>query len=120
MLRRSPRLRCSIGSRRMAIIEGQWSDSISNGSSPHCSQMLANGWLKLGIDGRPSAAWNPIGGFTDAAGRLLWYAVGDPALLPAPHNSNWMANRFSPNIVIAGAAGDGFALPGDAVRPELS
>ena len=38
-----------------------------------------NGWLQLGLDARPSAAWNPIGGFTDEFGRLMWFAVGDPA-----------------------------------------
>jgi hypothetical protein len=54
-----------------------------------------NGWLKLGIDARPDAAWNPIAGFSDAFGRLLWSAIGDPALLPAPYDSGWMLNRIS-------------------------
>jgi hypothetical protein len=79
-----------------------------------------NGWLRLGLQARPSAAWNPISGFTDAAGRLIWYAVGDPALLLAPHQSTWMANRFSPNITIAGAAGDSFDMPRGTVLPEPS
>ncbi len=52
-----------------------------------------NGWLALGIDGAPKAAWNPIGGFTDGAGRLIWWAVGDPALFPEPYNSGWTLNR---------------------------
>ena len=77
-----------------------------------------NGWLNLGMQARPSAAWNPIGGFTDAAGRLIWYAVGDPALLLAPQQSTWMANRFSPTIAIAGAAGESFEMPRDTVLPE--
>jgi hypothetical protein len=79
-----------------------------------------NGWLKLGIQARPSAAWNPIGGFSDAAGRLIWYAVGDPALLLGPHQSTWMANRFSPNITIAGAAGESLDMPQGTVLPEPS
>jgi hypothetical protein len=79
-----------------------------------------NGWLKLGIQARPSAAWNPIGGFTDAAGRLIWYAVGDPALLLAPHQSTWMANRFSPNIAVAGTAGESFGVPRGTALPEPS
>jgi hypothetical protein len=77
-----------------------------------------NGWLKLGMQARPAAAWNPIGGFTDAAGRLIWSAIGDPALLLAPHNSTWMANRFTPNIAVAGAAADGISMPPDALLPE--
>jgi len=54
-----------------------------------------NGWLKLGLAGPPAAAWNPIGGFTDAFGRLMWFAVGDLAMLPAPYDSTWMLNRVS-------------------------
>ncbi len=54
-----------------------------------------NGWLKLGLAGPPTAAWNPIGGFTDAFGRLMWFAVGDLAMLPAPYDSTWMLNRVS-------------------------
>ena len=54
-----------------------------------------NGWLMLGIDKAPNAAWNPIAGFNDGFGRLLWSAVGDPALVPAPYDSGWMLNRLS-------------------------
>jgi hypothetical protein len=52
-----------------------------------------NGWLALGIDAPPGAAWNPVAGFTDPFGRLMWAALGDPALLPAPYGSAWMINR---------------------------
>ena len=31
----------------------------------------------------------------DDFGRLLWSAVGDPALLPDPYGSGWMLNRVS-------------------------
>ncbi len=54
-----------------------------------------NGWLTLGIDQAPQAAWNPIAGFDDPFGHLLWFAVGDPALLPQPYDSGWMLNRIS-------------------------
>jgi hypothetical protein len=54
-----------------------------------------NGWLRLGVDSKPSAAWNPIGGFTDTVGRLLWYAVGDLALFPAPYSGSWMLDRIA-------------------------
>jgi hypothetical protein len=54
-----------------------------------------NGWLKLGIDAPPASAWNPVAGFSDPFGRLLWSAIGDPALLAAPYDSGWMLNRIS-------------------------
>ncbi len=53
-----------------------------------------NGWLRIGIGTPPAAAWNPMGGFTDPAGRLIWDAVGDPALLPAPYGDGWILNRI--------------------------
>ena len=54
-----------------------------------------NGWLRLGIDARPTAAWNPVAGFTDDFGGLMWSALGDPAALPAPNDSGWTSNRIS-------------------------
>jgi len=54
-----------------------------------------NGWLTLGIDASPDAAWNPIAGFNDGFGRLLWSAIGDPALFSAPYDSSWMLNRIA-------------------------
>ena len=54
-----------------------------------------NGWLQLGLDARPESAWNPIGGFTDEFGRLMWFAVADPAALPSPYEATWMLNRIS-------------------------
>jgi hypothetical protein len=54
-----------------------------------------NGWLQLGLEARPASAWNPIGGFTDPFGRLMWLAIADPALIPSPYESTWMLNRIS-------------------------
>jgi hypothetical protein len=54
-----------------------------------------NGWLKLGTAAPPRAAWNPIGGFTDDFGRLMWSAVGDPAAIPSPYDDRWVLNRIS-------------------------
>jgi hypothetical protein len=54
-----------------------------------------NGWLMLGLDAKPAAAWNPIAGFTDPYGRLMWFALGDPAVLPSPYDSGWMLNRIA-------------------------
>ena len=74
-----------------------------------------NGGLRLGLATKPAAAWNPVGGFGDAFGRMLWLAVGDPALLPAPHGGNWIPNRVSVNAKPVAVA---VAIPRDAVRPE--
>jgi hypothetical protein len=54
-----------------------------------------NGWLKLGAAAPPNAAWNPVGGFTDGFGRLMWFAVGDPAAIPSPYDHGWVLNRIS-------------------------
>jgi hypothetical protein len=54
-----------------------------------------NGLLGLGIAAAPTTAWNPIGGMTDPFGRLMWAAIGDPALLPSPYDDGWMLNRIA-------------------------
>ena len=54
-----------------------------------------NGWLALGTDARPTGAWNPVAGFTDDFGRLMWFALGDPAALPAPNDAGWTINRIA-------------------------
>jgi hypothetical protein len=53
-----------------------------------------NGWLTLGVPEPPAAAWNPFGGFTDRTGRLIWLALGDPALFPEPYDAGWSLNRI--------------------------
>ncbi len=77
-----------------------------------------NGWLKLGIETKPSAAWNPIGGFTDRAGRLIWSAVGDPALLPASDNGSWISNRVMANLIANDPTSSTIAVPQDALMPD--
>lgn len=61
-----------------------------------------NGWLRLGVATPPAAAWNPVSGFGDPAGRLLWAAIGDPALLPDPYGGGWAPNR----VVVEGWQAD--------------
>jgi hypothetical protein len=84
-----------------AGVENVAYDSIAGLNSPMFIRTVKlknfpwNGWLALGIDAPPEAAWNPIAGFTDAFGRLAWAALGDPALLPSPYESDWMLNRIS-------------------------
>ena len=54
-----------------------------------------NGWLNVAATSPPSSAWNPLaGGFGDPFGRLVWSALSDPALLPAPHGAAWIENRL--------------------------
>jgi hypothetical protein len=54
-----------------------------------------NGWLKLGVAAPPAAAWNPMAGFSDPFGRLMWSALADPAVLPSPYDAGWMLNRIA-------------------------
>lgn len=53
-----------------------------------------NGWLTLGVESAPKAAWNPVAGFTDPTGRLIWHALGDPAFFPEPYGDGWSMNRI--------------------------
>ena len=76
-----------------------------------------NGWLKVGVAGRATAAWNPVAGFTDAPGRLLWAAVGDPGLLSAPYAAGFVPHRAVPTqVAVAGPSV--FEIPEDALLPE--
>lgn len=86
-----------------------------------------NGWLRVGVAGGAAEAWNPVGGMGDPFGRLLWSAVGDPALLPSPYAATWIANRASPEtfwsqqlarMLGSGAGGGEIAVPPDALLPE--
>ncbi|MFQ5656018.1 MAG: hypothetical protein ACE5G5_00585 [Candidatus Methylomirabilales bacterium] len=76
-----------------------------------------NGWLRLGINRKPEAAWNPVAGFTDAVGRLVWSTLGDPALLPLPYNGSWIPNRVEPRVAER-IPPKGFKVPRDAVIPQ--
>jgi hypothetical protein len=85
-----------------------------------------NGVLHLGVAGplpgesKPAAPWNPVAGFGDPFGRLMWAAVGDPAMLPAPFGGGWIANRIGSwetwSVKFQRAFG-GVAAP-DASRPS--
>ena len=71
-----------------------------------------NGWLHVGVEGGARSAWNPIAGFTDPAGRVIWAAVGDPALLLDPDNA-----RFVPNRARVQSIEDAGSVPADALVP---
>ena len=77
-----------------------------------------NGWLTLGVPTVASAAWNPIGGFTDGAGRLMWFALGDPALFLSPFSWSWVPNRVTASLVGPGSPPGGVTVPEDALIPD--
>ena len=72
-----------------------------------------NGWLRVATGSRPAAAWNPIAGFTDDAGSLVWSVLGDAALLPEPYGGGWLPNR-----VRAVAVSGPVEVPRDALAFE--
>ena len=75
-----------------------------------------NGWLTVGVPERPAAAWNPVAGFTDPTGRLLWLTLGDPAFFPSPHGAGWVPNRVTVSSVDFGAPT--LAVPEEALALE--
>ena len=38
---------------------------------------------------------NVHGDVTDAFGRLMWFAIADPAAIPSPYEATWTLNRVS-------------------------
>jgi len=77
-----------------------------------------NGKVSLGLPEGAEAAWNPVAGFSDAAGRLIWSIVGDPALLPLPYNASWIPNRLDFTLERPQGQSGGFKVPADAVLPN--
>jgi hypothetical protein len=77
-----------------------------------------NGWLRLAIDEGEEAAWNPVAGFGDAIGRLVWSTVGDAAFLPIPFNSGYVANRAETLIDAAPQTSQSMLVPSEALMPE--
>jgi len=77
-----------------------------------------NGKLHLGVPAPAEAAWNPIAGFTDATGRLIWSAIGDPAMIPFPSNASWMPNRVQSEVTRVIGQSGGLRVPADAVSPQ--
>jgi hypothetical protein len=79
-----------------------------------------NGKLHLGVPDRAEAAWNPVAGFTDATGRLIWAAVGDAAMIPFPFNASWMPNRVQSEVTRVLGQSGGIKVPADALRPQAA
>jgi hypothetical protein len=84
-----------------AGIENIGYDSLSGLASPMFIRTVKlkdfpwNGWLMVGMRAQATSAWNPVGGMTDPFAQLLLFAVGDPALVPAPYDAGWMLNRIA-------------------------
>jgi hypothetical protein len=74
-----------------------------------------NGWLEVGVPAAPASAWNPVAGFTDPAGRLVWAALADPALIPAPWGDGWVDNRVR---AVETEAGPALEVPAGALVPD--
>jgi hypothetical protein len=77
-----------------------------------------NGKLHLAVREPSTDAWNPVAGFTDPMGRLVWGAVGDPALIQVPSNASWMPNRVQPSVTRIEGRSGGIPVPADAILPR--
>ena len=75
-----------------------------------------NGQLHVGVRERSSSAWNPVAGFTDPMGRLIWSAVGDPAMIQFPFNASWMHNRVQSTVTKVEGQSGGIRVPPEAFR----
>jgi hypothetical protein len=69
-----------------------------------------NGWLRVATATRPAAAWNPVGGFTDGTGGIMWSILADAAVLPEPYGVGWLPNRVRA-VEVSGAV----EVPRDAL-----
>lgn len=105
-------------------IENIGYDSLSGLNSPVFIRTVKlkdypwNGKLHLGVRDPSEAAWNPVAGFTDPLGRLIWSAVGDPAMIPFPFNASWMPNRVQSEVTRIEGQSGGIRVPADALRPQ--
>lgn len=77
-----------------------------------------NGWLTLGVPDKGGAAWNPVGGLNDPTGRLLWSALGDPALFPSPYGGSWVPNRVTATVTGTESPSSRVEVPQEALIPE--
>ena len=71
-----------------------------------------NGWLALGVEAKPAAAWNPLAGFSDTTGRLVWAALADPAVLPEPRGEGSIGSRVR---LVSHTSSSALDVPSDAL-----
>jgi hypothetical protein len=107
-----------------AGIENVAYDSLSGLNSPVFLRTVKlkeypwNGELHLGVRERSAGAWNPVAGFTDPMGRLIWSAVGDPAMIQFPFNASWMHNRVQSVVTKVEGQSGGIRVSSDAFLPQ--
>jgi hypothetical protein len=77
-----------------------------------------NGWLRVGIDEDKDAAFNPLAGFSDAMGRMVWSMIGDAAFLAIPYNSGWVQNRAEILPEETQKANQSMLVPSGTLMPE--
>ncbi len=78
-----------------------------------------NGPLFVAMADRPAAAWNPVAGFSDAAGRFVWSVVADDAYMTVPESASWLPNRMDPlTTEVQQDRKAGIPVPPDALLPE--
>ncbi len=78
-----------------------------------------NGPLFLGLPTRFGAAWNPVAGFGDPAGRMVWSIVADDAFMMLPFNASWIPNRIDAASSVLANSPKGYEVPAEAVLPEI-
>ena len=57
-----------------------------------------------------------MAGFSDPMGRLIWSAIGDPAMIQFPFNASWMPNRVQSAVTKVEGQSGGMSVPADAFR----
>ena len=77
-----------------------------------------NGKVHLAVREPSDDAWNPVAGFTGTMGRMIWSAVGDPAMIQFPFNASWMPNRVQAAVTRVEGQSGGIRVPDDAIRPQ--
>lgn len=79
-----------------------------------------NGPLFAATAAPPKAAWNPVAGFGDEAGRFAWAILADNAYMNAPDGERWVPNRMgdvaSTQVLQLSTAS--IPVPPDALLPE--
>ena len=86
-----------------------------------------NGWLQLGSTHARSPPGTPSAASPTQFGRLMWFAIADPAAIPSPYEATWTLNRVSEveasprdDIPRANNKLDRLPLEGEGGAPSLS
>jgi hypothetical protein len=78
-----------------------------------------NGPLFAAAPAPAKAAWNPVAGFGDEAGRWAWSILADSAYMSAPDGSGWVPNRMDAlKTEVLQLQTQTLKVPPDALLPE--